>query len=92
MWDELKVTVPASEDTYRRSTAYKRQSSDETEKDSRLARGRVAESFKGSHGLSQYSAEPEVNLRPSGAGVDLEVRYVTRATARYERRNKLYNA
>ena len=31
-----------------------------------------------------------MNLRPSGSGVDLEVRYVTRATERFELRTRLY--
>jgi hypothetical protein len=31
-----------------------------------------------------------VNLRPAGAGVDLLVRYVTRAADRLEVRNRLY--
>jgi hypothetical protein len=40
--------------------------------------------------LSQFTAEPTVNLRPSGAGVDVLVRYVTRASDRYEMRNRLF--
>jgi len=89
MWDELKVSVPASEDTYKAIERIQKAVSEETENDTRLAEAEWQRASR-HHGLSQYSAEPEVNLRPSGTGVDLEVRYVTRATARYERRNKLY--
>ncbi len=39
---------------------------------------------------SRFSAAPVVNLRPSGPGIDTEVRYVTRASERFEVRNRLY--
>jgi small-conductance mechanosensitive channel len=91
MWDELKVTVPAGEDTgallERVETLVKK----ETETDSRQAEKEWRQVSK-LHGLSQYSAEPAVNARPAGAGIELVVRYVTRATDRFERRNTLAQA
>ena len=47
---------------------------------------------RGTHGqdLSSFSTDPAVNLRPSGSGIDIEVRYVTRASERFEMRNRLY--
>jgi hypothetical protein len=33
---------------------------------------------------------PSVNLRPAGAGVDIVIRYVTRAGVRLETRNQLF--
>jgi len=33
---------------------------------------------------------PSVNLRPAGTGVDLVIRYITRAGVRVETRNRLY--
>ena len=41
-------------------------------------------------GLSKFRTDPAVNLRPSGSGVDIEIRYVTRAWERVEMRNRLY--
>ena len=41
-------------------------------------------------GLSRFSAEPVVNLRPSGSGIDLQIRYVTSASDRFDLRNRLY--
>ena len=41
-------------------------------------------------GLSMFSAAPAVNLRPTVAGIDILVRYVTRASQRFEMRNHLY--
>jgi hypothetical protein len=33
---------------------------------------------------------PSVNLRPAGAGVDIVIRYITRAGLRVETRNRLF--
>jgi len=40
--------------------------------------------------LRQFSAAPSVTLRPSGSGVDVVIRYVTRAADRFEMRTRLY--
>ena len=41
-------------------------------------------------GSPQFSAMPSVNLRPAGAGVDIVIRYITRAGVRVETRNQLF--
>jgi hypothetical protein len=41
-------------------------------------------------GLPQFSATPSVDIRPAGEGVDIVVRYVTRAAARLETSNRLF--
>ena len=47
----------------------------------------------GSVMLRDFSAKPTVGLRPgSGSGMDVVVRFVTRASERFERRNRLYEA
>ena len=40
--------------------------------------------------LSRFSATPVVNLRPSASGIEVQVRYVTRASERFDLRNRLY--
>jgi hypothetical protein len=47
---------------------------------------------RSAHGvdLTRFSAEPVVNLRPSASGIGTQVRYVTRASGRFEMRNRLY--
>jgi hypothetical protein len=44
------------------------------------------------HGGSfgQFSAAPSVSLRPSGSDINVQVRYVTRASERSDMRNRLY--
>ena len=41
-------------------------------------------------GLSQFTAEPSVDLRPAPSGVEIIGRYVTRAADRFATRNRLY--
>jgi small-conductance mechanosensitive channel len=89
MWDEIAVSVPASGDTYGTVEVIHRAVIEETEKDTRLAEAEWKHASR-QDGLSQFSASPSVNLRPAGAGVDLVVRYVTRASERFEMRNRLY--
>jgi len=89
MWDEIAVTVPADEDAYDMVERIHKAVLKETETDARVAE---QEWKRGSRqdGLSQFTAEPTVNLRPSGSGLDILVRYVTRASERFAVRNRLY--
>jgi small-conductance mechanosensitive channel len=89
MWDEFTVPVTAGEDTGPLVERVQKAVTSETEKDARQAEVEWRQ-ISQRHGLSQYSAEPAVNLRPSATGVELVVRYVTRASDRFERRIKLY--
>ena len=38
------------------------------------------------------SAPPAINLKPVSGSVEIAVRYITRATERYEMRSRLYQA
>jgi small-conductance mechanosensitive channel len=89
MWDELTVTVPLGEETSATVERVQKVVQDETQADAQQAEREWRRASR-QRGLSQFSAEPAVNMRPSSAGVDLVVRYVTRASGRFERRNKLY--
>ena len=89
MWDEMTVSVPADEDAAATIARVQKTVTAATEQDARQAESEWRQvSLR--HGLSQFSAEPAVNLRPTATGVDLVVRYVTRAAGRFERRNTLY--
>lgn len=89
MWDEISVGIPASEDTYAVIEEIHNVIVQETEKSARLAEEEWRRSTR-QYGLSQFSADPAINLRPSGAGIDLVIRYITRASERFETRNRLY--
>jgi small-conductance mechanosensitive channel len=89
MWDEFAVPAPAGEETGALVERVQKAVAVETEQDARQAETEWRQ-ISQQRGLSQYSAEPAVNVRPSATGVDLVVRYVTRASDRFERRIKLY--
>jgi small-conductance mechanosensitive channel len=89
MWDEISLNVPAGEGTYKTIEAIHKAVLAETESDAKLAE----EEWKGANRqqeLGQFSATPSVDLRPAASGIDILVRYVTRAGERFEMRNKLY--
>ncbi|QEE26720.1 mechanosensitive ion channel [Terriglobus albidus] len=89
MWDEISVSIPASDNTYEVVEEIHNVIVQETEKSARLAEDEWRRSTR-QYGLSQFSADPAINLRPSGAGIDLVIRYITRASERFETRNRLY--
>ncbi|MFC5863842.1 mechanosensitive ion channel domain-containing protein [Acidicapsa dinghuensis] len=88
MWDELTVTIPLNEGTHdaieRVQTAVAAATRDDAEQ-----ADREWKQAANSRGLTQFSAQPAVNLRPSGGGVDVVVRYVTKATERFDERNRI---
>jgi len=89
MWDEITMNVPPSENSYELIEEIHKVVLKETEEDTRLAEAEWHGAAKTS-GLSQFSATPSVDLRPAASGVDIKVRYVTRAGERFSMRNKLY--
>ena len=87
LWDEFAVTVPAEEDVAATMARVQKMVTEATEADARAAEAEWAQVSR--RGLSQFSAEPAVNVRPAGSGAELVVRYVTRAAGRFERRSTL---
>jgi small-conductance mechanosensitive channel len=89
MWDEISLNVPAGEGTNKTIEAIHAAVLEQTQRDAKLAEGE----WKGAtklRDLGQFSAAPSVEMRPAASGIDLIVRYVTRAGDRFEMRNKLY--
>jgi small-conductance mechanosensitive channel len=89
MWDEITVSLPANADIHRIVDNIHTAALQETEHNVRVAE---QEWKRGSSaaGLGRFSAAPVEILRPSGSGIDLQVRYVTRASERFDLRNRLY--
>jgi small-conductance mechanosensitive channel len=89
MWDEIKVTVPPGTDIHALLKGIYEATVKTTEADAKMAE----EEWKRvthEEGSPQFSAMPSVNLRPAGAGVDIVIRYITRAGDRVETRNQLF--
>jgi small-conductance mechanosensitive channel len=89
MWDEMSLSLPASPDTYAKAAQLHQAILEETQQDAQLAEQEWKRVPRHS-GMSHATASSSVNLRPSGAGVDILIRYVTRASDRLKVRNRLY--
>jgi small-conductance mechanosensitive channel len=89
MWDEIAVTMPESVDSMKMVESIQKAAVEETQKDAMVA----AEEWKQSsqvESLRAFTAAPVVSMVPAGGGTDVHVRYVTRASSRFEVRNRLY--
>jgi small-conductance mechanosensitive channel len=89
MWDEIAFNIPADADTQNMVERIHKAVEDETTDSARVAEHEWKRGAR-DDGLSRFSAEPTVNLRPSLSGIDIRVRYVTRASERFGVRNRLY--
>jgi small-conductance mechanosensitive channel len=89
MWDELRVTITSGEDVHPLIKKIYDAFVKATEEDAKTAE---AEWKRVTHeqGSPQFSAMPSVNLSPAGTGVVVVIRYITRAGARVDTRNRLY--
>ncbi len=89
MWDEISLNLPATGNVHEMLERIQKVVVAETEKNANLAE---QEWKRGAHGssLSKFSATAVENLRPSASGIEVLVRYVTRASERFELRNRLY--
>src|SRR6201987_3452110 len=89
MWDEIKVSVPPGTDIHPLIKSIYEATVKITEADAKMAEAE----WKGvthEEGAPQFSAMAPVNLRPAGTGVDVVIRYITRAGVRVETRNHLF--
>lgn len=89
MWDEITVSISQPCDTQEMVELIRKAVEEETKDSASVAEQEWKRGERGD-GLSRFSAAPAVNLRPSSSGIDLYVRYVTRASERFGVRNRLY--
>jgi len=91
LWDELQVQVPLNEDPYPVAEAIQKIAADETEANARGAE-QEWERVVPSRDKKTFSAAPSMSIVPVGSGVNVVVRYITRARERQEARTRLYRA
>jgi len=89
MWDEITVSLPASTNPRIMVDRIQKAVQEETQEGADIA---VQEWKHATHSdnLSRFSTVPVVNLLPSATGFDAQVRYVTRASTRFDTRVALY--
>ncbi|SRR6266849_1738416 len=91
MWDELRVTIPASLDPYAVIEGIQKLVTKETEASAQKAEEEWQHTTN-RYRVQAFSAAPALNVMPSGDGVEVQIRYITRAYERHEMRKKLYEA
>ena len=91
MWDEIVLSIPADDVTYQRMELIRQAVLKETESDAQVAAAEWKRAtLQNGLGLGQFKVSPAVDMRPTRSGVEMIVRYVTRATNRFEMRHRLY--
>jgi small-conductance mechanosensitive channel len=91
LWDEIEVQVPENADPYATSEALQKIAAEETDANAKIAEGewnRVVST----HEKRAFSAAPSLSVRPSGSGITVVLRYITRANERFEVRARIYKA
>jgi small-conductance mechanosensitive channel len=91
MWDELQVVLPTGQDPYPVIDAIQKKVAEATTETAKLAEQEWQHAAS-SRQMNALSAAPAINVKPVIGGVEIAVRYITRANERYQLRAKLYQA
>ena len=89
LWDELQILVPSSQSPYPILDAIQKLVTTATEANARMAEEEWQHATHRER-MHSVSGAPAINLRPTPSGVEVHVRYITRAQERYTTRTKLY--
>jgi small-conductance mechanosensitive channel len=88
LWDELTVVMPAGKENYAIVDALRKKVEDETRESGETAEQEWRRATN-SQEMSGFSAKPAISVKPVLGGVEMSVRYITRANERYALRTKL---
>jgi len=88
LWDELSVVVPFGRDALAVAAALQKEVQAATAANAKQAEEEWRRASRGQRG-SALSAEPGIAVRPAAGGVEIAVRYVTRASERFALRARL---
>lgn len=91
MWDELQVLIPLSQDPYPVIDGIQKLVEKETAANAGKAEAEWREATT-KYRAKTLSAVPGLNVRPTANGIEVRVRYITRAYERHEARKRLYEA
>ena len=91
LWDELQVMLPAGQDPYPMIGAIQKRVVEATQKSAEQAETEWRKAA-GTREMSSFSAAPAISVKPVLGGIEVAVRYITRANERYQLRAKLYQA
>ena len=91
LWDELQVVLPPGQDPYPLIDALQKKVLEVTAETAKQAEQEWMSAAR-SRDMKALSAAPAINLKPAVGGVEISVRYITRANERYQLRATLYQA
>ena len=91
MWDEIKILIPPSQDPYSVIDGLQKVVEQETAANAAKAEAEWQETTT-KYRAKTLKALPGINVQPTGSGVEVRVRYITRAYERHEARRRLYEA
>lgn len=91
MWDELQVLIPPSQDPYPVIDGLQKLVEKETASTASTAEAEWRETTS-KYRAKTLSALPGIFVQPTAAGIEVRVRYITRAYERHEARKRLYEA
>jgi small-conductance mechanosensitive channel len=91
LWDEVEIMVPSSKNPYPVIDAIQKMVTQETQTNVLAAEQEWQRATK-RYRAQPVSAAPEISLRPTTSGIEVHVRYITRAGERYAMRTRMYQA
>ena len=91
LWDELQVVLPTGLNPYPIIDAIQKKVAEATAETAKQAEQEWQHAAK-SRQMTALSAAPAINVKPVIGGIEIAVRYITRANERYQLRAKLYQA
>ena len=91
LWDELRLTLPPSADPYATAQQIREIVEHETQADAAEAQ-KDWDRARHQYTTREFSAAPAVNLRPGATGLEVVVRYITRAPRRIAVKSKLFQS
>jgi small-conductance mechanosensitive channel len=91
LWDELTLVLASSQNPYPIVEAIQKAVLEATAESAGQAE-KEWQNAAHSRSMRALSAAPAINVKPASGGVEIAVRYITRASERYQLRSKLYQA
>jgi small-conductance mechanosensitive channel len=91
LWDELTVVLPTGKDPYPIVEAIRKKIEEETRESGQQAEQEWRRAA-GSRDMSGFSAVPAISVKPVLGGVEVAVRYISKANERFVLRSKLNRA
>jgi small-conductance mechanosensitive channel len=91
LWDEVEILIPSSQDPYPIIDGIQKMITQQTQANVQAAEQewqRATNRYR----AQPVSAAPAVSLRPTSAGIEVHVRYITRAGERHAMKTRLYQS